>query len=253
MLSFYTFSIVGGGGRLSSSTDMSSLSPFSIVGSAGLLSSSTLSTVTVTGSHVLKVEGYSKTKGLPAGRRISSSTFVVGGHTWYFGYIPGGFGFQSYKFIGVDLNLHRPTSKDQLNCNITVINEFCAEDTTEGSLTVPPPDLHRHLGDLLASQFPGDVTFEVGGELLTAHRVVLAAWSSVFMAELFGPMKENGTDRVHIDDMEARVFKAMLHFIYTDLVPEMDEDDKIVMSQHLLVAADRYNLEKLKLICENIL
>jgi speckle-type POZ protein len=35
-----------------------------------------------------------------------------------------------------------------------------------------------------------DVTFQVGGEKLLAHRIVLAARLSVFKAELLGTMKE---------------------------------------------------------------
>lgn len=62
-------------------------------------------------------------------------------------------------------------------------------------------------------------------------------------------MKEKITTCVQIKDMEARVFKAMLHFIYTDSLPHVDDGDAIGMAQHLLVAADRYNLERLKLIC----
>ncbi|GJN20635.1 hypothetical protein PR202_gb08035 [Eleusine coracana subsp. coracana] len=53
--------------------------------------------------------------------------------------------------------------------------------------------------------------------------------------------------------MEAQVFKDLLHFVYTDSLPKLknDGEEEDVMSQHLLVAADRYNLERLKLICEN--
>jgi speckle-type POZ protein len=50
--------------------------------------------------------------------------------------------------------------------------------------------------------------------------------------------------------MMPRVFKAMLYFIYTDSFPKIDDDETIRM---LLAAAERYNLEKLKMICENIL
>ncbi|KAL6654218.1 hypothetical protein ACP70R_007683 [Stipagrostis hirtigluma subsp. patula] len=129
----------------------------------------------------------------------------------------------------------------RVRCDVTVIEEICT-------------DLHRHLGDLLATGVGGDVTFEVGEETFVAHKNVLATRSSVFMAEFFGSaMKEKAATRVRIDDIEATVFKAMLHFIYTDSFPEIDEGDKIVMAQHLLVAADRYNLERLKLICENTL
>jgi hypothetical protein len=37
----------------------------------------------------------------------------------------------------------------------------------------------------------------------------------------------------------------MLHFIYyTDSLPEMKEQDAMVMAQNLLVAAHRYNLQR---------
>jgi speckle-type POZ protein len=63
-------------------------------------------------------------------------------------------------------------------------------------------------------------------------------------------MKEKTATILQISDMEARVFRALLHFIYTDTLPAVDEGDGAAMAQHLLVAADRYNLERLKLICE---
>lgn len=51
------------------------------------------------------------------------------------------------------------------------------------------------------------------------------------------------------------VFRALLFFIYTDtLTVDLDimehEEEEAAMVQHLLVAADSYNLERLKLICE---
>ncbi|CAN6373088.1 unnamed protein product [Urochloa humidicola] len=142
----------------------------------------------------------------------------------------------------------------RIRCDVTVFMDIRVESTTIDSIVVPPPDLHRHLGDLLASDIGGDVTFEVGGETFHAHKYMLAARSSVFKAELFGPMKEKGLDGVRIDDMEPRVFKAMLQFIYTDSLSEIDTgEERVVMHQHLLVAADRYNMERLKLICEDVL
>ncbi|KAG0515543.1 hypothetical protein BDA96_10G287800 [Sorghum bicolor] len=71
------------------------------------------------------------------------------------------------------------------------------------------------------------------------------------MAEFFGGMNERSSQTVRIEDMDDDVFKAMLHFIYTDKAPELDEepDVAVTMAQHLLVAADRYGLDRLKLIC----
>jgi speckle-type POZ protein len=143
----------------------------------------------------------------------------------------------------------------QIKCDLTVFKDVRTE-TLAPPLPLPPPiDLQRHLGNLLASKMGGDVEFEVDGELFTAHRYVLAARSSVFMAELFGPMEPKATDHGHlrIQDMEARVFRCMLHFICTDSLPEIDAPDTAVMAQHLLVAADRYDLQRLNLICEDML
>nr|XP_020183404.1 BTB/POZ and MATH domain-containing protein 1-like [Aegilops tauschii subsp. strangulata] len=95
--------------------------------------------------------------------------------------------------------------------------------------------------------------------------------SPVFAAELFGHMMESTTQRVRIEDMRASTFRAMLQFIYTDelpIKPNNDEESgssrnnfkkefmargREAMVHKLLVAADRYDLERLSLMCENIL
>ncbi|XP_047063267.1 BTB/POZ and MATH domain-containing protein 1-like [Lolium rigidum] len=134
-----------------------------------------------------------------------------------------------------------------IRCDIIVINDCRTEDTSFSS--VPPCDLRQHFGDLLDSQKGADVVFEVAGETMAAHRCVLAARSSVFCAELFGSMKEgDSAGVVRIEDMEADVFRDLLFFAYTGtLRATQDEDCKL---QNLLVAADRYAMERLKLICE---
>jgi speckle-type POZ protein len=69
-------------------------------------------------------------------------------------------------------------------------------------------------------------------------------------------MREKDTSRITIGDMQPAVFEALLHFIYTDSLPAMDDlgrDDYEETIRHLLVAADRYAMERLKMICENIL
>ncbi|KAF8687297.1 hypothetical protein HU200_042978 [Digitaria exilis] len=114
---------------------------------------------------------------------------------------------------------------------------------------VPPSDLHHHLGELFLSDKGADVTFVVGGESFPAHKILLAARSPVFMAEFFGHMKESHSRRVEVEGMEADVFRGMLRFIYTDDVAAA-ELDVSSMAEHLLAAADRYGLERLKVICE---
>ncbi|KAJ3696617.1 hypothetical protein LUZ61_000322 [Rhynchospora tenuis] len=112
--------------------------------------------------------------------------------------------------------------------------------------------MNQHFGSLLESKEGADVTFHLNKETFVAHKAVLAARSPVFRAQFFGSMMESKTDTVEIEEMKPEVFKAMLHFIYTETLPPQ-EDISFEMAQHLLVAADRYGLERLKAICAKIL
>lgn len=137
-----------------------------------------------------------------------------------------------------------------IRCLLTVVRESHTKDVEVNSVVVPPSNLHTDFENMLQDGEGSDVTFTVGGQEFRAHRCVLAFRSPVFKAELFGPMKENGTQCIKIDDMEPEVFEALLHFIYTDRLPDSCRDGKAAAMQHLLVAADRYGVDRLRLICE---
>ncbi|KAJ1690529.1 hypothetical protein LUZ63_014684 [Rhynchospora breviuscula] len=81
---------------------------------------------------------------------------------------------------------------------------------------------------------------------------MLAARSPVFEAELYGSIEEAKSSSIKIKDMKAEVFKALLHFIYTDNFEdcELKGGLSVELVQDLFVAADRYALEKLKLLCQ---
>ena len=83
------------------------------------------------------------------------------------------------------------------------------------------------------------------------HRCVLAFRSPVFRAEFLGPMKEKAENVIRIDDMEPAILEALLHFIYTDRLPDSCSDGRNPAIMHLLVAADRYGVERLRLLCES--
>ncbi|CAL5007524.1 unnamed protein product [Urochloa decumbens] len=115
----------------------------------------------------------------------------------------------------------------------------------------------KHLGRMLLEEGDGaDVTFEVQGESIRAHRAVVASRSPVFKEELQGLMQEHGEYRIAISDMQPDVFRALLRFIYTDSLPNTDplsKGDSLEMTRHLLVAADRYGMHRLQLVCASIL
>lgn len=122
------------------------------------------------------------------------------------------------------------------------------------SIPVPDPDLGQHFGALLDSGDSCDVTFDVDGELFHAHKLVLAARSPVFKALLFGPMRDRNSGNIEIKDIEHMVFKTLLHFIYRDSLPDSKElagSSSTLLAQHLLAAADRFALDRLRLLCES--
>ncbi|CAD6267516.1 unnamed protein product [Miscanthus lutarioriparius] len=164
-----------------------------------------------------------------------------------------------------------------VQCDITVIKDWAlsaddddvaaAADAPAG-VAVPPSDLHVHLGSLLSKKHGADVAITVGsgGEATTydAHAWLLAARSPVFEAELLATSKDKSPAvgggggsvrrrRMEIQGVEPKVFEAMLHFVYTDALPEMAERDVVAMAQSLLAAAHRYELGRLKLMCEEML
>lgn len=145
-------------------------------------------------------------------------------------------------------------------CTITVVTELPPEPDTAKTNVVRPPmpplsglhSLHHDLGELLSKATGSDVVLVVSGETFAAHKAILASRSPVFMAQFFGPMKETRSERVEIMDMEAAVFGAMLRFVYTDMVQELErQEDGAIIAQHLLAAADRYGLDRLKSMCED--
>ncbi|CAL5047571.1 unnamed protein product [Urochloa decumbens] len=135
------------------------------------------------------------------------------------------------------------------------------DPTTTTPVVVPPKsDLQKDLAELLWSKQGADVTIEVGGETFHAHKWLLAARSSPeFREKFFGPTTQKKTSaathiHIQIDDMEPEVFKSLLHFMYTDTLPKIDDEEALSrMASCLLAAADRYKLEKLMAMCEEIL
>ncbi|XP_037484404.1 BTB/POZ and MATH domain-containing protein 1-like [Triticum dicoccoides] len=186
------------------------------------------------------------------GEPVESKSMIT--HEHIFDSKGSDWGFSNFiKVADLESSVHLRDDSFSIRCDVTVMKPV---HKVNRFIVVPPSNLHQHLGDLLISLDGADVTFRVGGESFLAHRSVLAARSLVFRAELFGPMKESGNSLIEISDMESDVFKSLLHFIYTDSLPVPETTDEgetgreMVIAGHLLVAADRYNIERLKLICE---
>ncbi|MFT7808616.1 speckle-type POZ protein-like A isoform X1, partial [Arapaima gigas] len=106
---------------------------------------------------------------------------------------------------------------------------------------------HKTLFLCLCSRFT-DCSLYVGGQEFKAHKSILAARSPVFNAMFEHEMEESKKNRVDISDVDPDVFKEMMGFIYTGKAPNLDK-----MADNLLAAADKYALERLKVMCEEAL
>ncbi|XWS56617.1 hypothetical protein CRYUN_Cryun09bG0101700 [Craigia yunnanensis] len=143
-----------------------------------------------------------------------------------------------------------------MNCTVGVVRTHL-EGPKQCSVPVPPSDMGQNLKALLESEVGCDIIFQVGDETFKAHKLILAARSPVFRAQFFGFVGNPNMDKVVVKDFEPSIFKAMLLFIYTDKLPDVQEitgSTSMCMStnmvQHLLAAADLYNLDRLKVLCK---
>ena len=124
-------------------------------------------------------------------------------------------------------------------------------------VSVPPLTLGKDLGSLLT------FTTEEGSKKFTeveiiikqgegtspvhlfAHKAILAARSPVFEKMFEHDLKEKATNSVDVVDIDPEVFKELLTYIYTEKAPNIK-----TLASPLLRAAEKYQLERLKALCE---
>ncbi|KAL6972511.1 hypothetical protein U1Q18_042340 [Sarracenia purpurea var. burkii] len=102
-------------------------------------------------------------------------------------------------------------------------------------------------GYLLKNQLFTDTVLSVGEKKYPVHKVILAGRSSVFAAKFAHDMTEK-KGIVHIEDIGEDVVEEMLSYIYTGKVEKLEN-----LAQDLLIVADKYCLEGLRIMCENTL
>ncbi|XP_053117462.1 speckle-type POZ protein-like isoform X2 [Hemicordylus capensis] len=159
------------------------------------------------------------------------------------------------KFIRRDFLLDEangllPDDKLTLFCEVSVVQDSVniSGQSNTNTLKVPECQLAEDLGNLWETTRFTDCSFYVGGQEFKAHKSILAARSPVFNAMFEHEMEESKKNRVEINDVDPEVFKEMMRFIYTGKAPNLDK-----MADNLLAAADKYALERLKIMCEEAL
>jgi len=147
-----------------------------------------------------------------------------------------------------------PTGNLTVVCDLTV---FGPEETLSGSKfpdeKLPPVDnslkqMSEQFGALFGNKKFSDVKIRCGKEEFHCHKNILSGRSSVFEAMFESDMIENYLEEVVIDNFKPEVVKEMLHFIYTGSTSTGNITDQI--GKDLLGAADQYQLDILKNMCE---
>ncbi|XP_053200921.1 protein roadkill-like [Panonychus citri] len=159
------------------------------------------------------------------------------------------------KFIRRDFLLDEangllPDDKLTLYCEVSVVADSVniAGQNNSIQFKVPECRLSDDLGKLFENHRFSDVTLSVRGQEFLAHKAILAARSPVFEAMFQHNLEESKQNRVEITDMDQEVLGEMLKFIYTGKSTNLEK-----MADDLLAAADKYDLERLKVMCEEAL
>ncbi|CAG9803434.1 unnamed protein product [Chironomus riparius] len=74
-----------------------------------------------------------------------------------------------------------------------------------------------------------DVKLEVGGEIINAHKVILAASSPYFYAMFNDDMLERNKDIVELHDIEAQSLKQLIDFAYTGEIDITEENVQVLL------------------------
>jgi len=147
---------------------------------------------------------------------------------------------------------HRMLSLDKLQGPSLVV--FCLlEYLPQGAVPLAGEDFKTQLQsdvvDMFETGYFSDVKFVVQGEEMDAHKSVLVSRSAYFTNMFLADMKESHTNRVEVTDISPAVFKTVLKFLYGS-IPEQTEYEEL---KELIVAADKYEIDELKEMCESVL
>lgn len=93
-----------------------------------------------------------------------------------------------------------------------------------------------------------DVTISLSGnKKIHVHRAILGARSEVFAAMFEHDTKEKADGRIRLPELDYRVGELMVRYIYSGTIEEAKLEQ---YAEELIVVADKYALDHLKLLCE---
>jgi len=111
-----------------------------------------------------------------------------------------------------------------------------------------PDGFIQHSKNLYDGRLFADITFEVEGEEIPAHKAILAYRSSYFMKMFTSGMSESHSTKISIPNVKSHIFKALLQYVYCN---EIELDEQLALD--LIPVVDEYLMKGLKGLCEKYL
>ncbi|KAI9552008.1 hypothetical protein GHT06_022345 [Daphnia sinensis] len=129
---------------------------------------------------------------------------------------------------------------------VKFIIELSSENV--GHYSYQPRDTHfaENLWSASFGAYLTDTEISVDGRIFKAHKALLAARSPVFRELLSSEnVKELCLKRIVVEEIDSSIFEEVLYFMYTGSLRVSAGDER------LLAAAEKYEIETLKILCEN--
>ena len=149
--------------------------------------------------------------------------------------------FHEENILKKDANLN-------IECTISIINMKAEAKANVKGLNYFRSREHVSFENLLDCEQFSDVTFNVGGTVVYGHKNLLASRSPTFAAMFQNSKTESSSKVVTIEDIDPEVFREMLRYLYSAKVYNIDK-----FAIQLLHVADRYIINGLKYLCEEVL
>lgn len=168
-----------------------------------------------------------------------------------------------------------------IQCEVKILVNDSRIHHSSALVLLPVSTYKTNFKSLLQDGSYSDVTMVAGSKEFKSHKLVLCARSPVFAKMFEHDMKENAMNRVDITDIEPEILEELLVYIYTDEsplletqkcpaqpnidthLPSIDDDTPSGTSSaaqpeksmhekigQLLYAAEKYQLDRLKAMCE---
>ena len=135
-----------------------------------------------------------------------------------------------------------PSARSILQDNALIIEMVVEDDIVDfGSFNLPESSLSKNALDLLDSGEGADISFEVNGSIIPAHKFMLL----LNARQLHSFFTKDNSSTVEIKGVTPELLRFMLRYIYGDVEPDFDY--LVEHYQEVIDITDKYNIIGLKL------